>query len=241
MDYFNWQSSGLVPGAPFNKTSPNIAAIRTYVLAHFGGTNLGTYGVRKTRSGSSYGSQWSTHAFGGAWDWGYGSDDAMRLAVCAWLIEHHDKLHVQMIVDEGHDRTWKSFRRELGGPGWKNSDIVGWAWLHIETTKDGWNDATPIEQRLGMAAPKPVPAPAPLDWIAIAAAIATAKSKVLREGATGDAVRWLQVGLHNAGIKTAVDGNFGPQTTANVRTFQTKKGIHVDGVVGRQTWGKLWP
>ena len=153
--YFNWQRSGLTPGAPFDRTSPNIAAIRAHVLARFGGTNLGTYGVRPITGGT----QWSTHAYGAAWDWGYGADNALRLRVIDWLIANHEKLHVQMIVDEGHDRVWKSYRPELGGPGWKNVDIVGWAWLHIETTKDGWGDSTPVEQRLG--APQPPQPPTP--------------------------------------------------------------------------------
>lgn len=239
--YFNWQSSGLEPGAPFNKTSPNIAVIRSYVLAKFGGANLGTYGVRKTRNGSTYGSQWSTHAYGGAWDWGYGKDDAMRLRVIDWLIANHEKLHVQMIVDEGHDRAWKSYRKELGGPGWKSSDIIGWSWLHIETTKDGWFDDTPIEQRLGVLLNTTPSVPPAVDWVGIAAAIAAAKTKVLRVGATGDAVSWLQVGLHNAGFKTVIDGGFGPKTDGSVRAFQKAKGLYVDGVVGRLTWARLWP
>lgn len=236
MMYFNWQRSGLTPGTPYDRTSPNIAAIRDHVRARFGGTNLGTYGVRPITGGS----QWSSHAFGAAWDWGYGADNALRLRVIDWLIANHEALHVQMIVDEGHDRVWKSHRAELGGPGWKAVDIVGWAWLHIETTKDGWGDGTPVEQRLGTPAPAPVPTGAPT-MADVAAALAVAKRTVLRLGSKGNAVEWAQIALRNAGHRVALDGNFGPQVDGAVRAFQTAKRITVDGVVGKQTWARLWP
>src|SRR5712691_6674589 len=36
-----------------------------------------------------------------------------------------------------------------------------------------------------------------------------------------------------------VDGDFGPATFNAVECFQTYKNIHVDGIVGSQTWGAL--
>lgn len=155
MDYYNWQRSGLTPGPPYNKTSPNIAQLRAYLLANFGGTNLGTYGVRPVTGGT----QWSTHAFGAALDWGYHvdgrTDYLMALRAMDWMIEHHEVLGVQMIVDEGHNRTWKCYRPELGGPGWKSSVIKGGSWLHIETTRVHWPLGTPIASRLPVVKPEP--------------------------------------------------------------------------------------
>lgn len=155
MDYYNWQRSGLTPGAPYNKTSPNIAQLRAYLLANYGGMNLGTYGVRPVTGGT----QWSTHAFGGALDWGYHvdgrTDYKSALEAIDFMIEHHRVLGVQMIVDEGHDRTWKCYRPELGGPGWKSSKIKGGSWLHIETTRDMWPIGTPIASRLPPVKPDP--------------------------------------------------------------------------------------
>ena len=33
-----------------------------------------------------------------------------------------------------------------------------------------------------------------------------------------------------------VDGNFGPRTEGAVKAYQQDRGIHVDGIVGDQTW-----
>jgi peptidoglycan hydrolase-like protein with peptidoglycan-binding domain len=62
----------------------------------------------------------------------------------------------------------------------------------------------------------------------------------LRRGASGDAVRALQVQLNekrSAGL--VVDGQFGGGTETAVRTFQTHAGIGSDGVVGAVTWRNL--
>jgi murein L,D-transpeptidase YcbB/YkuD len=61
----------------------------------------------------------------------------------------------------------------------------------------------------------------------------------LQDGATGALVEKLQTALNEiAGStpKLAVDGDFGPLTSAAVRSVQKGGGIEVDGVVGLQTW-----
>jgi hypothetical protein len=62
---------------------------------------------------------------------------------------------------------------------------------------------------------------------------------VLREGSSGEAVAGLQRELVDAGYSLTVDGSFGPATTSAVRSYQTKVGLVVDGVVGNNTWGSL--
>ncbi|MGP4111455.1 peptidoglycan-binding protein [Streptomyces sp. 4N509B] len=62
----------------------------------------------------------------------------------------------------------------------------------------------------------------------------------LREGSTGNQVRALQYLLNANGFNAGtVDGDFGPTTEGAVRSFQTNRGLGVDGVVGRQTWTAL--
>jgi peptidoglycan hydrolase-like protein with peptidoglycan-binding domain len=62
----------------------------------------------------------------------------------------------------------------------------------------------------------------------------------LGEGSTGVAVRGLQRRLIAAGFGIDdIDGRFGAQTQAAVRTFQERHELGVDGDVGPQTWERL--
>jgi peptidoglycan hydrolase-like protein with peptidoglycan-binding domain len=63
----------------------------------------------------------------------------------------------------------------------------------------------------------------------------------VQNGSKGSAVAAVQHNLRNAyGFKTlAVDGIFGPQTLAAVRSFQAKVKLPVDGIVGPTTWNAL--
>jgi peptidoglycan hydrolase-like protein with peptidoglycan-binding domain len=64
----------------------------------------------------------------------------------------------------------------------------------------------------------------------------------LREGDDSEAVRSLQTVLTNGAFglwevtPKGIDGEFGPNTAASVRAFQTWARIAVDGVVGQETW-----
>lgn len=62
---------------------------------------------------------------------------------------------------------------------------------------------------------------------------------ILRQGATGDAVKYLQTRLNVWGAKLTVDSDFGALTLAAVKAFQTKQKLTVDGVVGPATWSAL--
>ncbi len=68
----------------------------------------------------------------------------------------------------------------------------------------------------------------------------TEQLPVLREGSRGDAVKALQEQLKSLGYNVgAVDGIFGPGTTAAVKLFQSDNGLTPDGVVGQRTWEAL--
>lgn len=64
--------------------------------------------------------------------------------------------------------------------------------------------------------------------------------RTLRKGDKGTQVRVLQYLLnffgHDAG---KADGIFGTNTEKAVRSYQKAKGLGVDGIVGKNTWGKL--
>ena len=70
--------------------------------------------------------------------------------------------------------------------------------------------------------------------------MSTLKSQILA-GSRGSQVEELQKALNNHGYGLSVDGIFGSATEAAVRDFQQKQGLNVDGIVGTNTWGKLFP
>lgn len=74
----------------------------------------------------------------------------------------------------------------------------------------------------------------PKTWPKLRSVSAPAQRPALTQGATGDAVNWLQRRLG-----CTPDGRFGPQTHASVISFQAAAGVAVDGVVGPVTWGAL--
>ncbi len=67
----------------------------------------------------------------------------------------------------------------------------------------------------------------------------------LYRGSSGDKVVQLQTFLNGIGRQypsipaLTVDGNFGSQTEAAVRAFQTQFELNADGIVGRNTWNAL--
>lgn len=66
------------------------------------------------------------------------------------------------------------------------------------------------------------------------------KLNVLQKGSEGEQVKALQRMLWAMGYyKGNIDGDFGSLTDAAVRAYQKKKGLTVDGIVGKQTWTAL--
>jgi peptidoglycan hydrolase-like protein with peptidoglycan-binding domain len=64
----------------------------------------------------------------------------------------------------------------------------------------------------------------------------------LQRGSSGEVVRRLQILLTNGAVgewittPMGIDGDFGPNTEASVKAFQTWGGVVADGIVGDQTW-----
>jgi N-acetylmuramoyl-L-alanine amidase len=64
---------------------------------------------------------------------------------------------------------------------------------------------------------------------------------VLKKGAKNDLVKILQKKLTSLGFSAGrADGIFGIKTGNAVRSFQIKQKISADGIVGKQTWSKLF-
>lgn len=62
---------------------------------------------------------------------------------------------------------------------------------------------------------------------------------LIGQGSTGEDVFSVQLLLQAQGFSLSIDGMDGPQTTGDVVSFQSAKGLQADGVVGPQTWPVL--
>ena len=82
----------------------------------------------------------------------------------------------------------------------------------------------PIEQE---PAPVVTPTPAKITY------------PTVRLNSSSETVRFLQKRLNKLGEKLTEDGIFGMRTYTAVRSFQSKKGLEVDGICGPKTWAAL--
>jgi hypothetical protein len=67
--------------------------------------------------------------------------------------------------------------------------------------------------------------------------------RILKHGSTGEDVKKLQKVLNARGLcpePIIIDGVFGPTTLDAVKRFQRQAHLHVDGVVGGETWDRLF-
>ena len=60
-------------------------------------------------------------------------------------------------------------------------------------------------------------------------------TRVIKKGCSGNDVRWVQFQLNNAGFACAIDGSFGPKSVSTLKSYQTARGLGVDGSCGPAT------
>ena len=241
--YFNW--STVKVGPPYNKTAPALKSIIDFVMKRWNGQNLGTYGVRTIRGGTST----STHSFGAAWDYRYVNPGPGRTVlaneILPFLINNSAELGIQAIHDYYGCQVWHAGRGWAAQLRGSHGGTMGqsWAtWVHIEVHPDKWADGSSVEQKLGLALTTD-PEQTTVEWNPVAGKFALwplAKKPTIRIGASGDVVRYLQgVILNKAGGGVVVDGGFGAQTDRRVKDLQAFLKLPVDGVVGPKTWAAI--
>lgn len=60
-------------------------------------------------------------------------------------------------------------------------------------------------------------------------------TRVIKKGCSGNDVRWVQFQLNNAGFTCAIDGSFGPKSVSTLKSYQTARGLEIDGSCGPAT------
>lgn len=99
------------------------------------------------------------------------------------------------------------------------SGLSFWDWQ--ETNSKGWEAMIePLNEALSLPSPE-------------------ATSPLLKKGAKGDQVLWLQEHLASVYPSQQVTGVFGPETTADLEAFQASKGLPQTGETDASTWGDL--
>lgn len=152
---------------PYTACSPFLRDVWLPFLLQLGGESVGCHYVRPPRGGSSRAGL-STHSWGAALDWNYGTVNAVDESVVIDLmedtIEISGELGIQAIHDYKRARIWRPpghSGRPADGDGWKPQPIRGamgqpWAtWLHFEVHPDGFSDTTRIQDRLVVQDPPP--------------------------------------------------------------------------------------
>ena len=119
--------------------------------------------------------------------------------------------------------------------------VPGEPWHYQAQTVDGpldgpfpdwWKEDQPVADK-------------PVDWLRIVEQITLAGDHVaanpVRRGDRGDEVAIIQAHLSLAGYSLgAVDGIAGRRTDEAIDNYQAANGLTIDGIVGINTWNRLW-
>ena len=201
----------------------------------------------------------SEHKEGRAFDWGVSAYNASHVAevdaVKEWLLASNGTVRAARARRLGimymiwNRKIWKAYQIDRGwqdysGPS-PHTDHVhfSFGWNGARQHTSWWTKVVaPIEYGPYAPAPStptpPPPAPSvtPVRSPENLKIVATYGGLALRSGSTGTAVKVVQTGL-----KITADGDYGSNTVAAVKAFQTSRGLAGTGVFGSAEWQALFP
>lgn len=205
-----------------NAPSQGVKAMMSALLGLAPGSkNLGLY-VCKLIAGSN---QTSLHGVWGAGDWGTstGKPTAISLLIVEQMRLFSHELGIQGLIH--NRRAW-----------WSN---YGSEWLAYSGSNPHLDH---VHFELTLAARHSLTAATVVDNLTGPAHNPYRAHRTVRQGVShvyASDVAFVQHRLRAHGFTLATDGDFGPITTASVRSFQRALRLSVDGIVGPQTYGRL--
>lgn len=217
-------------------TKPGVADFAKLVSAYYSRPTYGT--IRPCLSDVS------EHYDGRALDWmldvNNPADKAIADAVTTWLSAKDAagnygswarRLGIMYII--WNHKTWKSYR-DINTWTTYTGSVPHTDHVHFSFAWDGackrtswWTGRALTAPNLATCSTTPL--------VTVDTEFTKLKDVVLALGATGDAVKVAQSNLPGV----VVDGDFGPQTLAAVKTFQTTHGLKVTGLVTRAVWNTM--
>lgn len=164
---------------PAGREQPGLQALRSYVLARWGGIDAGIYADRAVRSGTTP----SLHRDGRAWDWQQ-ADRATFLAALTWLIVNADAIGIQRVIDYGASRVWTTGAGWAPFTGYGAGTLPNW---HAEMTWEAALDTATIPERLAGSVVVPS-VPTKGDDMILAPHVGTPRGRTACATVTGDNV-----------------------------------------------------
>ncbi len=229
---------------------PGLDAMRTMLLAAYGGRDLGV--TRGCTIGAT-----SEHKEGRAWDWGLDAAVPAEKAVAeqflAWLLapgpngmaaSNARRLGVMYVIWNG--QIWSSYRAAEGWRAYSGGEShathihISLAWTGAMKRTSWWTgraaavDYGPCREVEGTPAPvysgpRTTPCPAPVSVSSLTG------TPLLQQG---DATPYV-IQLQRLLSVTPVSGFFGPITDAALRAFQTAHGLAASGTATPATWAAV--
>jgi peptidoglycan hydrolase-like protein with peptidoglycan-binding domain len=229
---------------------PGTAALRTLLLATYGGRDLGV--TRACDIGAR-----SEHKEGRAFDWGLSADQPAEKAIAeqflGWLLAEGPgggggynarRLGVMYVIWDG--KIWSSYRASdgwrayTGGESHSDHIHISLSWNGALKRTSWWTGkaaaidygpcpAVEGEMAAAYGGPRATPCPAPTP------APSATDTPLLQRDSSGPFVKELQRLLS----VTPVSGFFGPVTDAALRAFQKSHKLYVSGKTYGGTWAAL--
>ena len=201
----------------------------------------------------------SEHKEGRAFDWGVSVTNAHQVAevnaVLSWLLAPDAKgdkaarlrrLGIMYMI--WNRQIWKSYQADKGWQAYvgesAHTDHVhfSFGWNGAKQVTSWWSGkVAPIDY--GPSAPTTPDAPPPPRLPANLLIVSTYGATVLQRSSslTPTALQVAGTKLVQAFLRLTADGDFGPDTTSGVRSFQSAQHLTVDGIVNADDWRTMFP